>query len=59
MPLYINISISNNSDEGHIMNEPLSSIRQEKSRTHSYDNNKKYKQNYRAWNLLENDKIGR
>jgi len=48
MQLYINISVSNNSDEGHIMNGHLSSGRQEKPRTHSYDSNKKYKQNSRA-----------
>lgn len=58
MQLYINISVSNNSDKGHTMNGPLFSIRQEKPRTHSYDSNKKYKQNSRAWNLLKNDKIG-
>jgi len=43
MQLYINISVSNNSDEGHIMNGPSSSIRQAKPRTHSYDSNKKYR----------------
>jgi len=48
MQLYIKISVYNNSDEGHIMNGPSSSIKQAKLRTHSYDSNKKYKQNSRG-----------
>jgi len=58
MQLYINISVSNSSDEGHIMNGPSPSLGQAKPRTHSYESNKKYKQNSRDWNLLGNDKIG-
>lgn len=46
--LHIHISVSNNSNEGHIMNVLSSSIRQAKPRTYSYERNRKYKQNSRG-----------